>query len=55
MGEADTSRTEWRMFLPPSVLYQRIFGENSVPSSAALWSRATSAAATGDSQGGPAR
>lgn len=33
-----STRGDWQVFLPPSVLYQRIFGENSVPSKEALWS-----------------
>jgi len=34
-------RSSWEMFLPASILYQRIFGENSVPSKEALWNRKT--------------
>ncbi len=35
-GDPDTE-IKWQMFIPPSVLYKRIFGENSVPKSDRLW------------------
>ncbi len=30
---------KWRMYLPPSVLYRKIFGEDSVPATEWLWTR----------------
>ena len=36
-GHPDTGIT-WRMFIPPSVLYRKIFGEGSIPRSDKLWS-----------------
>ncbi len=35
-GSPDTVQT-WRMFLPQSVLYKRIFGRDSVPGQSTLW------------------
>ena len=37
-GHPDTGIV-WRMFIPPSVLFRKIFGEDSVPRSDRLWSR----------------
>jgi len=33
------SGIKWRMFIPPSVLYKKIFGEDSVPATDWLWTR----------------
>jgi PAS domain S-box-containing protein len=30
-------RLQWRMFIPPSVLYKKIFGEHSIPETDKLW------------------
>jgi len=35
-GDPDVE-LKWQMFIPPSVLYKRIFGEHSVPQSDRLW------------------
>jgi len=35
-GDPDV-RLQWRMFIPPSVLYKKIFGENSIPETDRLW------------------
>jgi PAS domain S-box-containing protein len=35
-GDPDV-RLTWQMFIPPSVLYKRIFGEGSLPKSDCLW------------------
>jgi len=35
-GDPDV-RLQWRMFIPPSVLYKRIFGEDAVPEGKGLW------------------
>ncbi len=36
-GDVDTG-LKWRMFIPPSVLYRKIFGQNFVPKPDKLWS-----------------
>ncbi len=35
-GDPDV-KLSWQMFIPPSVLYKRIFGENSIPKRDRLW------------------
>jgi PAS domain S-box-containing protein len=35
-GDPDV-QLQWRMFIPPSVLYKKIFGENSIPEVDKLW------------------
>jgi PAS domain S-box-containing protein len=35
-GDPDV-QLRWQMFIPPSVLYKRIFGENSIPKADRLW------------------
>jgi PAS domain S-box-containing protein len=35
-GDPDV-QLSWQMFIPPSVLYKRIFGENSIPKQDRLW------------------
>jgi PAS domain S-box-containing protein len=35
-GDPDL-QLQWRMFIPPSVLYKKIFGENSIPETDKLW------------------
>jgi PAS domain S-box-containing protein len=35
-GDPDV-RLQWQIFIPPSVLYKRIFGENSIPNPSGLW------------------
>jgi PAS domain S-box-containing protein len=35
-GDPDI-RLQWQMFIPPSVLYKKIFGENSIPKTDRLW------------------
>jgi PAS domain S-box-containing protein len=35
-GDPDV-RLEWQMYIPPSVLYKRIFGEHSIPKPDRLW------------------
>jgi len=37
-GDPET-QLNWRMFIPPSVLFKRIFGEKSIPDSDRLWTR----------------